>query len=174
MLAFLILAFIALPVLELIVLLRIGGWLGFLPTLLLILVTGFVGAAVARSQGLQVLGRLRGDLAQGRPPVNAVIDGVLIFAAGLLLITPGVISDVMGILLLLPPTRALARRLLASRMKRMIQNGSAQFTIMHGGPMPPRDRAGAEHGDSADMRPGAAARRGERPQPTRGRDVTDL
>ncbi|MGH7445258.1 MAG: FxsA family protein [Longimicrobiales bacterium] len=160
MLGLLILAFIALPVLELIVLMRIGSWLGLLPTLLLILTTGVVGAAVARSQGMQVLARMRGDLAEGKPPVNAVIDGVLIFAAGLLLVTPGVISDVMGILLLLPPTRALVRRLMASRMKQMIENGRAQFTIMHGGPPPPSDRAQPTQAD--------------RSQTPRGRDVTDL
>lgn len=152
MLGLLILAFIALPVLELIVLLRIGSWLGLLPTLLLILTTGVVGAAVARSQGMQVLARMRGDLAEGKPPVARVIDGALILAAGLLLVTPGVISDVLGILLLLPPTRALVRRLMASRMKQMIENGRAQFTIMHGSPPPPSDQS----------------------KPTPGRDVTDL
>ena len=139
MLGFLILAFITLPVIELILLLRIGSWLGALPTILLVIVTGVVGAAIARSQGVQVLARIRQDLGAGRPPVSSMVDGALILVAGVLLITPGVVTDALGILLLLPPTRALVRRAAAGRMKRMIDTGAAQFTIFPGPPKPPPD-----------------------------------
>ncbi len=153
-LGFLILLFIALPVLELVLLLRIGSWIGALPTILLVIATGVIGASLARSQGLAVLTRIQHDLAGGRPPVAQLVDGFLIFAAGVLLLTPGVITDAFGILLLLPPARALLRRLLSKRMQRMAQAGTARFTIMRGMPQPP-PQTGAS----------------QRPQ---GRDVTDL
>lgn len=156
MLPFLILLFVALPVLELVLLLRIGGWIGVLPTILLVLATGMIGAALARSQGIAAVGRMQRELAQGRPPVAPMVDGFLIFAAGLLLLTPGVITDVFGVALLLPPARALVRRALARRLQRMTQAGSARFTVMRGMPQwPTRDNAESY----------------ERPQ---GRDVSDL
>ncbi len=156
MLPFLILLFVALPVLELVLLLRIGGWIGVLPTILLVLATGMIGAALARSQGIAAVGRMQRELAQGRPPVAHMVDGFLIFAAGLLLLTPGVITDVFGVALLLPPARALVRRALARRLQRMTQAGSARFTVMRGMPQwPTRDNAESY----------------ERPQ---GRDVSDL
>jgi UPF0716 protein FxsA len=133
-LGFLILLFVALPVAELVVLLRIGSWLGALPTILLVLATGVIGASLARSQGLATLRGIQQELAAGRPPVTQMIDGFLIFAAGLLLLTPGVITDAFGVILLLPPGRALLRHILARRLQRMAQAGTARFTIMHGTP----------------------------------------
>ena len=146
MLGLLILAFVTIPVLELVILLRIGSWLGALPTILLIIATGVIGAAVARSQGVQVLARIRQDMAAGRPPVTRMIDGALILLAGVLLLTPGVITDAAGILLLLPPTRTLVRRMMSARLKRMVDSGRAQFTIRHGGepPSPPRGPGGRD------------------------------
>lgn len=155
-LAFLILLFVALPVLELVLLLRIGGWIGVLPTILLVLATGMAGAAIARSQGVAAIGRMQRELAHGRPPVAPMVDGFLIFAAGLLLLTPGVITDVFGVALLLPPVRALARHALARRLQRMTQTGGARFTIMRGMPQwPPQDNR-------------------ESYEPPQGRDVSDL
>lgn len=155
MLGFLILLFIALPVLELVLLLRIGSWIGALPTILLVVTTGVVGASLARSQGLAVFTRIQSEIARGRPPVAQMVDGFLIFAAGVLLLTPGVITDVFGIALLLPPVRALLRRSVARRMKRMAEAGTARFTIMHGMPQSPPQ----QHHET------------QRPE---GRDVTDL
>lgn len=149
MLGILILLFVTVPVLELMLLLRIGSWLGVLPTILLVLTTGVVGASLARSQGLAVLTGIRREMAAGRAPIASLVDGALILAAGLLLLTPGVLTDAFGLALLLPPVRALVRRGLAARMQRMIEAGRAQFTIV-GGPVTPRH---------------------DRPA---GRDVTDL
>src|SRR5690606_41826977 len=70
------------------------------------------------------------ELAQGRPPVASMIDGFLIFAAGVLLLVPGIITDVFGVAFLLPPVRALVRRGLANRLRRMAEAGTARFTIM--------------------------------------------
>ena len=108
MLGFLILIFVAVPVLELVLLIRIGNWIGVLPTILLVIATGVVGASLARSQGLAALARMQQELAQGRPPVASMIDGFLIFAAGVLLLVPGIITDVFGVAFLLPQIPAIA------------------------------------------------------------------
>jgi UPF0716 protein FxsA len=154
-LGFLILIFVAVPVLELVLLIRIGNWIGVLPTILLVIATGVVGASLARSQGLAAFARMQQELAQGRPPVASMIDGFLIFAAGVLLLVPGIITDVFGVAFLLPPVRALVRRGLANRLRRMAEAGTARFTIMDTPRWPQHESHEHE----------------ERP---RGRDVTDL
>ncbi len=151
MLGFLILAFITLPVIELMLLLRIGSWLGVLPTVLLVIVTGVIGAALARSQGIQVLTRMRQELASGRPPVASMVDGALVLVAGVLLLTPGVVTDAVGIALLLPPVRALVRGAFAARLKGMVQSGRAQFTILHGTPEPPPRKHEQDGRDVSDL-----------------------
>lgn len=106
----LFLLFIIVPLVELALLLLLSQYvLGWLPTLLLVILTGVGGAWLAQRQGTQALARIRQDLTAGRMPTDAVADAVLIFAAGLLLMTPGVLSDLTGILLLLPAGRLLAK-----------------------------------------------------------------
>ena len=105
----LFLLFVTLPLVELALLLVVGKYLGVLPTLLLVIVTGVGGAWLAQRQGTQAIGRIRQDLAAGRMPTDAVTDAVLIFIAGLLLMTPGVLSDVTGIVLLVPAGRLVAK-----------------------------------------------------------------
>lgn len=156
MLGILLLLFIALPILELILLLRIGAWLGGWTAVALVLATGVIGAMLARSQGARVLLEIRAELGAGRLPVARLVDGALILAAGLLLITPGILSDTFGILLLFPPSRALFRRWVSGRMRRMVETGRAQVTIIHG--------------DAVGPDPAAPPAR----RPTQGRDVTDL
>lgn len=105
----LVCAFIALPWLELYVLLRIGAAIGAGNTLLLIVLTGLVGAGLARWQGFLVLTRMRDEMRQGSVPALDLVDGVLILCAALLLVTPGLISDTVGFLLLVPRARSLIR-----------------------------------------------------------------
>lgn len=109
MLPFLALLFVVVPFVELYLLIQIGQAVGALPTVGLVILMGIAGAALAKSQGLAALRRVNEELAQGRLPTTAILDGVLIIAASILLITPGVLTDVLGILLLLPPTRAVFR-----------------------------------------------------------------
>lgn len=109
---------LAAPLLELALLIKLGGWIGFWPTLLVIVVTAFVGVAVARAQGFGVLRRMMDASSQSRPPVEPVVEGALLFVAGGLLVSPGPIGDVLGLLLLVPPLRALAARWIVSRMAR--------------------------------------------------------
>jgi len=107
--AFLVLLFIVLPIAELYVIIKVDEAIGILPTLALLIVDSFVGAALARSQGRAAWRRLNQALAAGRPPAREVADGAMILLGGALLLTPGFITDVVGLSLLLPPTRALYR-----------------------------------------------------------------
>jgi UPF0716 protein FxsA len=119
----LIILFVGIPALELMLLLQIGGVIGGLPTLGLIVATGIIGGALARWQGLAVMRRIREDSAAGRLPAGPVIDGAMILVAGALLITPGVITDAVGFLLLIPQVRALARAQLRRRFETALRSG---------------------------------------------------
>lgn len=105
MLLRLLLLFTTIPLAELALLLWIGGRIGLLPTVVLILLTGALGAALARHQGLATWGRFQEALAAGRLPGRELLEGLLILVAGALLLTPGVLTDAAGFLLLVPPAR---------------------------------------------------------------------
>jgi UPF0716 protein FxsA len=121
----LIVLFIAVPIAELYVLIWVvGPVLGAPLTILLLVADSVLGSVLMRSQGRAVWRRFNRTLAEGKMPHREVIDGVLVIFGGALLITPGFITDVLGFLLLLPPTRALFRRLLANRLgRRLIVGG---------------------------------------------------
>ncbi|MFQ5896472.1 MAG: FxsA family protein [Nitrospinota bacterium] len=102
----LFLLFTAVPLLELALLIEVGSRIGVVATLALVIFTGALGAALARAQGFAVLRRIQMELAEGRSPASSLVDGALILAAGLLLITPGLLTDALGFALLLPPFRA--------------------------------------------------------------------
>ncbi len=104
----LLLAFTVLPLVELALLLRVGERLGAGPTLGLVLATGLLGAALARWQGAAAWRAIQVELAQGRLPGRQIVEGLLVFAAALLLVTPGVLTDAAGFLLLVPPARRIA------------------------------------------------------------------
>src|SRR5919198_269633 len=116
------LAFLVVPVAELAVLIAVGSHIGFLNTFALMLALSVTGAWLARREGLGAWRRLQAALVEGRMPTVEAADGAMILLAGALLLTPGFLSDVAGVLLLLPPLRALLRRrlpaLLARRMGR--------------------------------------------------------
>ena len=130
----LLLLFTLVPALELWLLLQIGAWLGASQTFLLIVVTGTVGAWLAKREGLGVLSTLTEELHQGTPPGSRLVEGALVVVGGLLLLTPGVVTDLTGFLLIAPPTRRwIAPRLLqelASRVQVQAQVGP----IGHGQP----------------------------------------
>ena len=116
----LLLAFILLPLAELYVLYRVGDAIGILPTLGLLLVDSVVGTILARSQGRAVWRRFNEAIAAGRAPAREVLDGALVILGGAFLLTPGFLTDLIGVSLLLPPTRALYRRLVLRRVERRI------------------------------------------------------
>jgi UPF0716 protein FxsA len=133
-LAWLAAAFVIVPVAELALLIRLGQWAGLLPTLLLVVATGVLGAALARREGLRTLLQIRADLRGGRFPMGRLLDGVLILFAGALLLTPGVLTDLVGFVLLVPGWRGSLKRLVAGRIRRMVETGQAQVTVYYDEP----------------------------------------
>jgi UPF0716 protein FxsA len=117
----LLLLFTVLPALELYLLLKIGAVIGAFDTLLLIFVTGVLGATMARREGFAVLAQLSAEAEQGFPSGTRVVEGLLILAGGLLLLTPGVVTDFLGFSLILP----FSRRPLAERAKAWITRHGA-------------------------------------------------
>jgi UPF0716 protein FxsA len=109
---FLIILFIVVPIAELYVIIQVGQWIGVVPTLILLLADALLGSMLLKHQGRGAWRRFNEALAARRFPGREVADGVLIVIGGTLLLTPGFITDVFGIFLLLPPTRAIARRVL--------------------------------------------------------------
>lgn len=110
--ALLVVLFIVVPIAELFVIIKVGQLIGIWPTLALLLADAVLGTLLLKHQGRGAWRRFNEALAQRRFPGREVADGVLIVIGGTLLLTPGFLSDVFGLLLLIPPTRALARRLL--------------------------------------------------------------
>ena len=115
MLPVLLALFIIVPIVELAAILQVGEWIGFWPTLGLLIFDSIVGSVLMRSQGRAAWRRFNETLAAGRPPAREVLDGVLVIFGGALLLTPGFVTDIVGILFLLPPTRAVVRGLLVRR-----------------------------------------------------------
>ena len=125
----LILLFTLLPLAELSLLLRIGGWLGTGPTVGLVIVTGVAGAWLARREGARTWGRVQADVAAGRMPGEELLHALLVFIAGVVLVTPGVLTDAVGLVLLFRP----AREAIASRIRKRL-SGQLQFqTVGFGG-----------------------------------------
>ena len=116
MLLKLFLAFTLIPVVEIYLLITIGGHIGALNTVALVIATGFAGAYLARLQGMQTMLRVRASLQQGVMPAEEMLDAMLIFAAGIVLLTPDFITDIFGLLLLVPETRLLLKRYLRKRL----------------------------------------------------------
>lgn len=108
----LVLLFIVVPIAELYVIIQVGEWIGVWPTLLLLLLDAIVGSWLLKHEGRAAWRRFNEALAERRLPAKEVADGFLIILGGALLIAPGFITDIFGILFLIPPTRALARRIL--------------------------------------------------------------
>ncbi len=115
---YLLLLFTLVPVMELWLLLQIGQMTSTLFTISLIIVTGIIGAALAKHQGLENLRKLQTGMSSGQAPTDTLIDGLLILVAGAVLITPGVLTDLFGFSLLIPPLRSVIRNGLKKAFKK--------------------------------------------------------
>jgi UPF0716 protein FxsA len=120
-LAVLIVLFIGVPFAEIYVLLQVGQAIGVVNTLGLLILISVVGAWLAKREGLGVLRRMQRSIDNGRVPGAELVDGFLILLAGALMLTPGFLTDILAILLLLPPVRVVVRRELRRRLARRIQ-----------------------------------------------------
>jgi len=110
--------FLIFPFVEPAILLWMAAHIGWLPTLALVVVTAIIGAAEVRREGLRVWIRFNEQLAHGELPTDAMFDGLLVLVAGVLLLTPGLITDVIGFALLFPPTRHIIKRALRRYIER--------------------------------------------------------
>ena len=108
--------FIGVPVLEIAVFIALGGQIGLWPTLALIVVTALAGSALLRHQGLSLIARIRGEMDAGRVPGEDLGHGAMILAAGILLLTPGFVTDAVGFTLFIPTVRRMIWRALAARI----------------------------------------------------------
>ena len=137
----LVVLFITVPILEIFVIIQVGQAIGPWWTILILVADSILGSILMRSQGRAVWRRFNDTLAAGRPPAREVIDGVLVIFGGALLLTPGFTTDIVGVLLLLPPTRAIVRRLLVQRLAhRMVVAGAGAFASRRAGAVRyPRD-----------------------------------
>jgi len=120
MLPRLLFLFLAIPIVEMILLIEIGRRIGLLATLGVVVLTGIIGAMLARAEGLEVFRRIQSDLAEGRLPGDAILDGVFVLAGGLLLLTPGLLTDLVGFLVLVPFTRAPIRRVVLRKLQSLV------------------------------------------------------
>jgi len=127
MFARLLALFTLLPLAELYILIKIGTSLGALTTVLIVIGTGVIGASLARTQGFYVWRRIQLEMNSGRFPADDMLDGLLIFFAGAVLLTPGIITDALGFLILIPPTRAGIRAWVKRKLRRMGETGSVSF-----------------------------------------------
>jgi UPF0716 protein FxsA len=136
----LVLAFIVVPLVELFVIIEVGRLIGVIPTLLLLFLDSVLGAVLLRSQGRVVWRRFNEALAAGRVPHREVFDGVMVIFGGALLLTPGFVTDVFGLLLLIPPSRAAIRGFLSRLLTRRVALGGR---VAYWGYGRVRDRQGA-------------------------------
>ena len=144
----LLILFIVVPLMELLVIIEIGSRIGFLYTIVLLILISFSGAALAKREGYRAIAQIQADVAAGRMPADSLIDSTLILLAAALLIVPGYITDVAGLALLLPPARRLARKYVRKRVRSAVE--ARTFRVWPGGPPP--GGSGAAGGQEAEQR----------------------
>lgn len=124
------LLFVVIPILELVLLVQMGQWVGLWPTLALVVFTGVTGAALARAEGLRVFFSFQAELAKGKLPGQALLDGISVLVGGAFLLTPGILTDVAGFSLLLPLTRRWIQRRVRARLESRIREGTINMVVM--------------------------------------------
>lgn len=140
--ALLLLALLVVPLVEIYVLVQVGQQIGALPTIVLLVVVSLVGAALLRREGARTWRAFRDATAAGRVPAREVADGALVLFGGALLLTPGFLSDLIGLLCVLPPSRALLRRALLSYVTRRTLAAAAGPQSRRSGSRPRRSSSG--------------------------------
>lgn len=128
----LLLLFIFVPIIEIGLFIQVGGFLGLWPTIGLVLLTAFVGASLVRSQGLQTIMSVQTRLQQGEMPAQQILEGVMLAVSGVLLLTPGFMTDALGMVVLLPAPRAAIAQYLMSKMVVKTVSGGFHQGGFHG------------------------------------------
>lgn len=127
--------FIFIPAVEIYLLFKIGGEIGGLNTFLVIVVTGFLGAALARSQGVMILSQIQREMNSGELPAKPIIHGLMVFAGGLLLLTPGFVTDIVGFSLVMPGTRHILFVWVQKMLDNAMKSGKFKFQTFSAGNM---------------------------------------
>ncbi len=130
MFARLLILFTVVPLVELALLIKLGNVIGLWPTIFIVIGTGVLGATLARSQGTQVVSAIRAEVAEGRPPTESLINGLLVLVGGVVLLTPGLLTDLLGFSLLVPFTRSWFKKKLQSRLRKYADRKSGSATII--------------------------------------------
>ncbi len=120
--------FTLVPVIELWLLIRVGSIIGFFPTIGIVVLTGVVGAWMARIQGLSVISELNTSVAQGKVPGKELVNAVLVFVGGALLLTPGFVTDILGFSMIMPGTRDMISAFLMNYFSKKVQSGDIKFS----------------------------------------------
>ena len=123
----LLLLFILIPLVELALLIEIGQVVGVWPTIALVVGTGFVGASLAKWQGFMVFARIQDELRNGRIPTGELVDGLLILIGGILLLTPGLLTDLCGFSMLIPGSRRVIKAWLRKKFAGMVDRGETEI-----------------------------------------------
>lgn len=122
---FLLILFITVPLLELYILIQVGGWIGIMPTIALCMLTAVIGASLLRYQGLQTIARVQTKLSHGEVPAIDLLEGVMLLLCGALLLTPGFFTDCIGFLCLVPKFRTIVA---TGLLKQLLNRGPA-YTV---------------------------------------------
>ena len=131
-----LLLFVFLPMIELYLLIMLGARIGPMPTIGLIVLTGILGATLARQQGLSTLAKIQNELKQGRAPTQELVEGAMIVVGGLVLLTPGILTDIFGFAMLVPGIRKSLAKQFKVRFPQGFTSTSAGFQA---GPKPRKD-----------------------------------
>lgn len=141
MFARLFVLFTAVSLLEIFVLVKVGSFLGALPTVALVIVTALIGSALVRSQGLQLIQQYQQRIAKGEMPGQQLVEGLMLIITGVLLVTPGFVTDLCGLLLLQPSIRGAIAKTLLANVKLSSATMSGGFSQPHSGfSKPPIDK----------------------------------
>ena len=124
----LFLCFTLIPMIELYLLIQVGSVIGGFNTILLVIISGFLGAWLARMEGINTLMRVRSNMQQGIMPTEDLLDGLIILIAGIVLITPGLLTDAMGLTLLWPVSRNAFKRFLRRKFDEWTSNNTINIT----------------------------------------------
>jgi UPF0716 protein FxsA len=126
---YLIAIFVGIPLIELALLIKLGSYLGVFNTLLIVVGTGVLGAYLAKMQGLMILRDLQYEVNQGRMPMDHIFDGIIILCSGIVLLTPGVLTDICGFLGLFPVTRKMFKEWMKKKIQAVVNRGDTITVI---------------------------------------------
>lgn len=126
---YLVIIFTLVPIVELYLLIRVGQYLGASTTIMIVILTGIFGAYLAKMEGLRVLYSVQKDLQEGKMPASQLLDGALILVGSVLLITPGLITDAIGFMLVMPQSRALVKVWLKKYLQKIIDKKEGVITV---------------------------------------------